>query len=188
MKKYSKTIYYLIIIILFILLDKLIYLVPSKNYIDSNLLKLENDKLKQEIKELSNIEFNEYDYTLGKIVIKNVYNSKTYFIKTNISTNNNIVLNDKGFIGLLNNNYLTLTKDLTLSVSINDNLGILKDNEISIVKGNYSIGDEIYALNLNSINQKFLIGYVKEIKHNSLNDIIKVKYLDIESNYVGILK
>ena len=88
MKKYSKTIYYLIIIILFILLDKLIYLVPSKNYIDSNLLKLENDKLKQEIKELSNIEFNEYDYTLGKIVIKNVYNSKTYFIKTNISTNN----------------------------------------------------------------------------------------------------
>ena len=176
----KKYIYYFIIIVLFLIVDKLICLVPNNSFNDYYLIKEENDRLKADIKYLSNINY-DYNYELCKISIKNLYSSNTYFIECNFNTDNNIVLNDLGFIGLVNKGMLTLTKDLTLSVSINDNKGILKNNNISIINGEYNIGDNIYV---NYLNEKYLIGYVDNIFNNN----ISIKYLDINNSYVVVLK
>ena len=54
---------------------------PSdKNSVLNNIMLLENDSLKKEINELSNINYQNYDYVLGKITIKNLYQSNSFFI------------------------------------------------------------------------------------------------------------
>ena len=154
----------------------------------NNILSLENQDLKKELKEISNINYNDYDYEIGKIKYHNLYNTTAYFIDYNSNFDNNIVLNDKGMIGIVNNHILTLVKDLSLSVKINNNYGILKDNKINIVGGNYSEGMPIYTSGITSINDEYLIGYIKNINSNDIESIIEVNYLDITSNYVAILK
>ena len=91
-------------------------------------------------------------------------------------------------IGLVNNHILTLVKDLSLSVKINDNYGILKDNKINIIKGNYNIGDKIYTSGLTNINNNYLIGYINNIYENDLENVIEVDYIPIDTSYVVIIK
>lgn len=188
-KNIKKIVYYFIIIVLFIIFDKLIYLIPdNKSMVINNTLLLENQSLKNELNEITKLKYNNYDYILGKITYKNLYNSDSYFIQTSENIDNKIVLNEKGMIGILKNNMLSLVKDLNISIKINDNLGILKENKINIVHANYNIGDKIYTSGIGSINDNFLIGYVKEVKELSEEDIIIIDYLTIESSYVVILK
>ena len=189
-KKLKKIIYYTIIIILFIIFDKVLYLIPynNKNNVINEMLLLENNDLKKELKEVTKLNYNDYDYEIGKITYNNLYNTNSYFIEYNSSYDNNIVLNDKGMIGIVNNHILTLVKELSLSIKINNNLGILKDNKITITNGNYNIGDKIYTSNISSINDEYLIGYIDNIYTNDIETIIDIKYLDIDSSYVVILK
>ena len=189
-KKIKKIIYYLIIISMFLIADKIIYNIPFKNKdcVINNVLELENNSLKEQIKELSSINYHDYDYEIGKITFNNLYNSNSYFIESSSNLNDKIVLNDKGMIGILNNHMLTLVSDLNLSVKVGDNLGILKNNQINIVHGDYKVHDEIYTSGLTGINDNFLIGYVKEVRNNSLDDTILIDYIHIDTSYVVILK
>ena len=180
--KYKKIIYYSILIIIFLFIDKLINYFPAKSYDDYMLIKQENKTLKDDIKYLSNINYD--NYKICKININNLYESNTYYLKCDFNTNNNIVLNDIGFIGLANNNKLILAKDLVLSIRINNNKGILKDNKISIIHDDYAIDDKIYV---NYLNEEYLIGYVSNIINNGSYDIISVKYINISNSYVVVL-
>lgn len=189
-KKIKRIIYYLVIIILFLIFDKVLYLLPSnsKNIVINNTLLLENEDLKKELNKITKLNYNDYDYELGKITYHNLYNSNSYFIDYNSTFDNNIVLNDKGMIGKVSNHVLTLVKDLSLSVKINNNYGILKDNKIEIVNDNYNIGMPIYTSGITSINDEYLIGYIDNISSNDIKSIIDIKYIDIDSDYVVILK
>ena len=189
-KKIKRILYYLIIIILFIIFDKVLYLIPNnrKNEVINNTLLLENNDLKKEINEITKLNYNDYDYEIGKITYHNLYNSNSYYIEYNSNFDNNIVLNDKGMIGKVSNHVLTLVKDLSLSVKINNNYGILKDNKIEIVNDNYNIGMPIYTSGITSINDEYLIGYIDNISSNDIKSIIDIKYIDIDSDYVVILK
>ena len=189
-KKIKSIIYFFIIIIMFIITDKILYLFPNKgkNEVINNVLLLENKDLKEKLNELTYLNYHNYDYEIGKITYKNIYDSNSYFIEYNSNFDNNIVLNDKGMIGIVNNHILTLVKDLSLSIKINDNYGILKDNKISIIKNNYNIGDEIYTSGLTDINNNYLIGYIKDIKDNDIENIIEIDYIPINTSYVVILK
>ena len=189
-KKIKRIIYYSFIILSFFIIDKLIFIIDSKdkNIVINNLLLLENNSLKEDINDLTKLNYNDYDYEIGKITYKNLYNSDSFFIESNTNFLNNIVLNEIGFIGILNNKKLTLTKDLTISVKVNDNIGILKNNKISIVTSNYNIGDTIYTSSFSNIKKDLIIGYIKNITKLSNEDILEIKYLDINTNYVVILK
>ena len=189
-KKIKRIMYYLVIIILFLIFDKVLYLLPSnsKNIVINNTLMQENEDLKKELNKITKLNYNDYDYELGKITYHNLYNSNSYFIDYNSTFDNNIVLNDKGMIGKVSNHVLTLVKDLSLSVKINNNYGILKDNKIEIVNDNYNIGMPIYTSGITSINDEYLIGYIDNISSNDIKSIIDIKYIDIDSDYVVILK
>jgi len=187
-KNIKKIIYYFIIIIMFIVVDKLIYYFDFNDNVLDYVLKEENNNLKDELNKISKLNYNDYDYVIGKITYNNLYNSDSYFIETNEELSGNLVLNDKGLLGIIDNKMLKKVKDLTMSVEINNTLGILKNNKIDIIHGNYQVGDKIYSYNLSNVNQKFLIGYIKNINKLSLKDEIEINYLNINSKYVVILK
>ena len=186
----KKVLYYLSILLLFVIFDKVLYLIPSdkKDSIINNIALLENKDLKKELEEVTKLNYNDFDYEIGKITYKNLYNTNSYFIEYNSTYENNVVLNDKGMIGIVNDHELTLVKDLSLSVRIGNNYGILKNNKIEIVNSNYEKGTLIYTSSYSSINSEFLIGYVDDITSNDIKSLITIKYLDINSNYVAILK
>ena len=191
-KKYKTILYYVVIAILFLLENRIIMLFndDNKNTLINEILELENKDLKEEVEELSNINYSDYSYVLGKITIKSLYNSDTYFIKTLDNVNNDSpVINNNGLIGIINNSYLIPTSKLNISIKINDIIGNLVNGSIHISDGNYNIGDSIYTSNLSSIKPNLLIGYIKDIKrlNNGIEDIIEVDYIKNNSTYVGIL-
>ena len=61
-------------------------------------------------------------------------------------------------------------------------------NKIIIDNNNYNVGDKIYTSGLNNIIPNLLIGYVKRIETTSLYTIIDIHYIDLNNNYVVILK
>jgi cell shape-determining protein MreC len=191
-RKINKIIYYFIILIMLVGSDKIIGLVKKDdhNNIINEVLLQENNDLKQELKELSNLDYHDYDYVLGHITIKNLYNTNTYFIDTNTSVNENSpVINNEGLIGIYQNHYLITTSNLNLSIKINNNNGILNDNLIKIKSDNYQIGDKIYTSGLTNIPGNLLVGTIKSItvEENKIVTDIKINYITNNSNYVGIL-
>ena len=189
-RKIKKIVYYFIIIILFIVFQKVIIVFSgdNKNIVINSVLELENKDLRKEIAEITNINYHDYDYIIGKITYHNLYDNDSYFIDTDEYLNNHIVLNNEGFIGILQDNKLVLTEYLNLGIKINDNNGILKKGKVYIIHGQYNEGDKVYANNINGINDDILIGYIKKVKNMSLEDIIDIDFIKIDSNYVVILK
>lgn len=191
-KKISKILYYCFILFMLILADKIISLVKpnDQNCLINNVLEQENNDLKKEITELSNLEYHDYNYVLGKITIKNLYNTNTYFINTEKEIKDNSpVINSAGFIGIYQNHYLMPTANLNLSIKINNNNGTLNNQLITIKHDNYYISEPIYTSGLTNIPGDLLIGYIKTItsQDNNITDEITVTYLDNNTNYVGIL-
>ena len=189
-KNIKQLLYYILIIILFVAFDETIYYLTNiKDSCTINeTLKLENETLKKNLQDITNLDYKDYDYTIGKITYNNLYNSNAYFIETNTTINEGLVLNNLGVIGLYKNKKLIPTKDLNLSIQINNQVGTLSNNEIHIIKGNYKEKDKIYTSNLTSTTPNLLIGYIKEIKDNDIETIIIPEYLKIDTNYVVILK
>ena len=191
-KQLQKNIYYFIIVVLFILADRIIVLFnyDNKNTVINSVLELENNDLKKELEELSHINYHDYDYVIGKLTIKSLYNSNSYFIITNNKIQNNSpVINNNGLIGLYNNSYLETVNDLNLSVKINDKYGVLSNGKIRIEHSNYNINDIVYTSGLTSIPGNIIVGYINDIKEleNGIEDIITINYIDINNTYVGIL-
>lgn len=191
-KKIKTTIYYLFIILLVLFANYIIMLFKfnDKNNVINNIMAEENASLKAEISELSNIDYHNYDYVIGKITIKNLYQSNTYFIDVSGYANNNSpVINNIGLIGLYNNHFLIPSNTLNLSIKINNTYGTLKDNKVTISHGQYEIGDKIYSSGLTNIPENILIGEVQNIypSTNTIEDTIDIKYIENNTTYVGIL-
>lgn len=191
-KKLNIFIYYFIIFFLFISIDRLILLfkINDQKIIVNNIKKYENEDLKNEINELTHIDYNDYNYILGKITIKKIYNNNTFYINTPMAISDNLaVINNLGFIGLYSNHFLITPNNLNLSIKINDINGVLKDGKISIIKSNYNVGDKIYTSGLTNIPTNLLIGTVKDVyeSSNEIEDIIEINFIENTSTYVGIL-
>ena len=134
MKKYLKYIPILLLLLINPFLDLI-----KNNDIDRvkyNLLELENNSLKEEIETISNIKYNNYDYIISKILIKNLYNSNIYYLKSNNEIEpKHPVINDIGLIGITNtDNTLVPISSLTISIKVDNTLGLYKDNKVIIDK------------------------------------------------------
>lgn len=184
--KYKTCLYYLIVISLFLLLNPVIsfFRYSDKVVIEDNVLRLKVKDLEDELKEITNINYSDYDYVLAKITIKNIYNSQVYFLNCHEDFAENLpVINQFGLIGLTKNDRTMIqVNQLKLSVNVNNSNYIL-DKGI-IVGDNLKIHDKVYTSGLTNIPKNILVGEVVEIS----GDKATIKYVNSNSNYVAILK
>ena len=179
-------------ILLLLLINPFLDLIKS-NDIDKvkyNLLELENNSLKEEIETLSNIKYNNYDYIISKILIKNLYNSNVYYLKSNsLIEPKHPVINDKGLIGITNtNNTLVPISSLTISIKVDNTLGLYKDNKVIIDKEiNINKNTNIYTSGLTNLPSDLLIGTIDTCSIKDNNTICNLTLNPIDTNYCLIL-
>lgn len=179
-------------ILLLLLINPFLGLIKS-NDIDKvkyNLLELENNSLKEEIETLSNIKYNNYDYIISKILIKNLYNSNIYYLKSNsLIEPKHPVINDKGLIGITNtNNTLVPISSLTISIKVDNTLGLYKDNKVIIDKEiNINKNTNIYTSGLTNLPSDLLIGTIDTCSIKDNNTICNLTLNPIDTNYCLIL-
>lgn len=190
MKKLSKYLYYIIIIILFLLLEPLINIlkIDDSALVVNKALELQVRDLKEEVEMLSNIDYQDYNYILAKISIKNLYDSNVYFLDSKEKFANNLaVINNHGLIGITKENYMQSIKDINLSIRINNNYGFLK-NSIAYMDNEVQINDIVYTSGLTSIPSMLKVGTIKEcIEKNSKWECL-VNINPVDNSYVGVLK
>ena len=190
MKKLSKYLYYIIIIILFLLLEPLINIlkIDDSALVVNKALELQVRDLKEEVNMLSKIDYQDYAYILAKISIKNLYDSDVYFLDSNEEITSNLaVINNNGLIGITKENYMQSIKDINLSIRINNNYGFLK-NSIAYMDNEVQINDIVYTSGLTSIPSMLKVGTIKEcIEKNSKWECL-VNINPIDNSYVGVLK
>lgn len=188
MKNYLKY----IPILLILLINPFLNLIKT-NDIDKvkyNLLELENNSLKEEIEVLSNIKYNNYDYIISKILIKNLYNSNIYYLKSNTSVEpKHPVINDIGLIGITNtDNTLVPISSLTISIKVGDTKGLYKDNKIIINKEvNIDKNTKVYTSGLTNLPSNLLIGTIDTCSIKDNNTICNIIINPIDTNYCLIL-
>lgn len=190
--KIKKVLYYLIILLLFLTIDHLVLLfkLNDKKGLENSISFYENADLKEEIEKLSQLKYHDYDYVLGKISVKKLYSRDTYFINVPYTISDNLpVINNTGFIGLYSNHYLIPAKDLTLSIKVNNQNGILTNGHINISHGDYQVGDNIYTSGLTNIPENLLIGKINKVNslETGVTDDLSIEYIENSSTYVGIL-
>lgn len=179
-------------ILLLLLINPFLDLIKS-NDIDKvkyNSLELENNSLKEEIETLSNIKYNNYDYIISKILIKNLYNSNIYYLKSNsLIEPKHPVINDKGLIGITNtNNTLVPISSLTISIKVDNTLGLYKDNKVIIDKEiNINKNTNIYTSGLTNLPSNLLIGTIDTCSIKDNNTICNIILNPIDTNYCLIL-
>ena len=160
------------------------------------------------LNKLFNIPSDTYNIIYSKIIRRDIYDFFDIVIinkgKIDNINKGNIVINDKGVIGIVNqvkNNYsevyLLTNKHINLSVKINDSYGILtsEDNKLMVknlkLGQKLNIGDKVYTSGLTDIKEGLLIGRIKDIKKDNLEleYIIEVTpEVDFNNlNYVGVI-
>ncbi len=179
-------------ILLLLLINPFLDLIKSNDIdkVKHNLLELENNSLKEEIETLSNIKYNNYDYIISKILIKNLYNSNIYYLKSNsLIEPKHPVINDKGLIGITNtNNTLVPISSLTISIKVDNALGLYKDNKVIIDKEiNINKNTNIYTSGLTNLPSDLLIGTIDTCSIKDNNTICNITLNSIDTNYCLIL-
>lgn len=178
---------------LFLLLNPLLNLLSPNDldYTKYEALSLENASLKEEIKELSNISYTNYNYDITKILLKNLYNSNTYILKSNGKISpKNPVINHHGLIGITNTDNTLLTLDnLTISIRVESSTGIFKHQEIILNTKDIPRDDTpIYTSGLTNFPPNLSIGTLKSCKLNASQVHCKVNLNPIDTTYALILK
>lgn len=210
-KIYFKTIILLIILLfIFIFKNNLFYLfsiinLSSKETNDNlltenNILKSKCQYLEDELNNLTNIKYANYDYSLTRMSYRLSYLSNEISIvnSENIQVND-LVMNQFGLVGIVKTikdkySYVTLLTGINnLSVNINDTYGTLSgyENGYFIIKNitnyeNVSINDEVYTSTLGNIKERIYIGKVIDIKITDIEKIIYVKS-DVDFNNINYL-
>ena len=143
--------------------------------------------LKEEIYMLSNINYNDYNYILAKISIKNLYDSNLYYLDSNESFIDNLaVINNNGIVGITKDNNMIGIKDVSLSVMVNNKYGSISKG-ILYMNEECNIGDVIYTSGLTSIPSNLKVGVISDVKLNNGTWICQVALNKIDSSYVGVL-
>ena len=181
----------------------------------NNTTKLNETYYKEKIeyleKELSNYElslnnlkiYEDQNYILSKVAIRNVYDFYNYLILSTDSKveKNSAVINEDGLVGVVdtgNKNIAKvalLTGDVSISVKINNSYGQLddydKEEKLLIVHNinNYEkieVGDKVETSGLAKIDANLPIGTVEKIDKKGIEQVIYVKsYADFDNlNYL----
>lgn len=195
--------YFLIILLaLFIFRSSLInllanintYITKPDNYENAeiNILKEENNSLKEELQNLSNLEiYANYGYSLTRLSYRNIYDNYEIYIQGGSEKKyqeNYAVINSAGLVGIIdsvnkNDSKVRLLSGIpSLSVKINDTYGTLsgyEDNLLIISNiSNYSkinLNDEVYTSTLGAIKEKILVGTVYKVEDKDIEKKIYVK-------------
>ena len=140
--------------------------------------------------DIDKLKYNNYDYIISKILIKNLYNSNIYYLKSNsLIEPKNPVINDKGLIGITNtNNTLVPISSLTISIKVDNTLGLYKDNKVIIDKEiNINKNTNIYTSGLTNLPSNLLIGTIDTCSIKDNNTICNITLNPIDTNYCLIL-
>lgn len=178
---------------LFLLLNPLINLL-SPNDLDQvkyEELQLENASLKKEIEELSNISYTNYDYKIAKILVKNLYNSNTYFLYSNESiTPKHPVINKYGLIGITNKNSTLITlNDLTISVKVDGMVGIFRNKKIFLDTNNLPAAETpVYTSGLTNFPTNLKIGRISSCEIKDTGVFCSLEENPIDTVYCLILE
>ena len=199
--KYNKYNILLILFILYILINSIYkIIIPKSINIDNSLYIEDLENKYNELLKLNNIDiYYNIDYLYSYILYKDIYNYKSvitisgsnYKVNDPVIYNNTLigviskVYKDTSIVRLLNN------KDTLISVKINNEIGILKykDNTLLVEDinnyANISIGDKVYTSGIGSILNNIYIGIVKDIKIDNLG-IEKLIYIESPINIEDI--
>lgn len=190
MNLYKKIIYYLIIILMFLSIKPIIDLVKidDSKISEIEILKIENNRLKEEIKEISEIEYNDYNYVIGKIIYKDIYDSNKYYIKCNNELDKGLaVINNKGLIGITDElNIVNNIDKVSLSIVSNYKIGEYK-NGYGYFSNEVNIGDLVYTSGLTKIPPYLYVGIIKEVNIIDNKYVGKIELVNNDTNYVLIL-
>ncbi len=189
MKNIYKYLYFTIIIILFLSVKPIINLltINDSNKVINTILELENKDLKEEIYMLSNIKYNDYNYILAKISIRNLYDSNLYYLESNESIIDDLaVINNNGIIGITKDSTMIGIKDISLSIKVNNKYGMY-ENGILYMNEECNIGDIVYTSGLTSIPSNLKVGVISSVKLNNGTWECNVILNEIDSSYVGVL-
>ena len=168
-------------------------LTPREDYDKTkyNILVAERNSLKAYLESLTNLDYDAYNYTYGKVVLRELYNfTEQLTIKTSKEVNKgSLVVNENGVVGVISNANkdiatveLLTNKNTALSIKINGLYGKLKFKNNLIVedipKEKVTIGDEVYTSGLTNYPEGLLIGKVSKIG----------KFIEIESEALTNIK
>lgn len=178
---------------LFLLLNPLINLLSPNDLdqVEYEALQLENASLKEEIEELSNISYTNYDYKIAKILVKNLYNSDTYLLQSKeYITPKHPVINKYGLIGITNkDNTLVTLNDLTISVKVDGVVGIFQNKKIVLdTKNLLAEGTPVYTSGLTNFPANLKIGTIKSCEITDTGEVCSLEENPIDTTYCLILE
>ena len=157
-----------------------------------NLLKAENNNLKEELKSLTNLDsYAQYGYSLTRLSYRALYDNYDIYIQGGKDKNykeNYAVINSDGLVGIItsveesSSKVRLLSGVPNLSVKINDTYGTLSayEDDLLIISNisNYSkinLNDEVYTSTLGTIKERILIGTVYKVEESDIAKKIYVK-------------
>lgn len=181
-------------------------LVDNSNLVELNFLRSENNRLRKQIMEMEekiSFSLDDYDYVIGKVVIRDIHNFYKEVI-INKGTQDGIeegmaVVNQEGLIGvILDSDKKTsivklLTSEYNVSVKLTDTYGNLSMGKITMLDKYSEVkeGDVVYTSGLSKIPAGLLVGEVTSVKmdSNALGKEAKVNLVNNKNlNYIAIIK
>ena len=174
----------------------------NKDVVEINTLKIENNNLKDQVKELEklyNLKPVNENYVISKVILRNIhefYNEIVLLSNSKDVEIGNAVINEEGLIGLVKdikdeNIYVALlTGNYNVSVKINETYGNLNNERVTMLDkySDIKIGDTVYTSGLTKVPANILVGYVKEVNKTSINTEVTISLLDNHNlNYVSIM-
>ena len=180
--------------------------VDNSNLVELNFLRSENNRLRKQIMEMEekiSFSLDDYDYVIGKVVIRDIHNFYKEVI-INKGTQDGIeegmaVVNQEGLIGvILDSDKKTsivklLTSEYNVSVKLTETYGNLSMGKITMLDKYSEVkeGDVVYTSGLSKITAGILVGEVTSVKMDShaLGKEAKVNLVNNKNlNYIAIIK
>lgn len=198
----KKNYFFIIILALFICKGAFINLLANVNELitkkddyyatEVNILKEENKSLKDELKNLTNLDiYASYKYSLTRLSYRDIYNNYEIHIQGGSEKDykeNNAVVNSEGLVGIIttvkkyDSKVRLLSGVPNLSVKINDTYGTLSGYEDGLLVinniSNYAkinLNDEVYTSTLGTIKEHILVGTVYKVEESDIDKKIYVK-------------
>ncbi len=180
--------------------------VDNSNLVELNFLRSENNRLRKQIMEMEekiSFSLDDYDYVIGKVVIRDIHNFYKEVI-INKGTQDGIeegmaVVNQEGLIGvILDSDKKTsivklLTSEYNVSVKLTGTYGNLSMGKITMLDKYSEVkeGDVVYTSGLSKIPAGLLVGEVTSVRmdNNALGKEAKVNLVNNKNlNYIAIIK
>ncbi len=215
MTKKGKMVFILLIIVAILLKEEiyaLLFKASLTSKTEEQVCAIKNEVIEEKYKELtSSYGYNDsvpYNVSNSKILFRDIYDLGKHITIYKGSKDGyqekNLVINEYGLVGIISkvNAHssevdLLIQNNLNLSVKINENYGILKYEEGTLLikginnKGEVEVGDLVYTSDISIYPEKILIGEVKEVSFDNyeIEKLIKVTTaVDFENlKYISVI-